>query len=745
MQFTHTTGMKKAIAILSAAAICIAAALVIYLTVTFTAVSLSSDKLTADNELTVFAEDNRVIGNTVGKSEYTDFPEDLKNSFIAVEDKRFYEHNGIDFLRLGGALIQDIKTMSFAQGASTISSQLIKNTHLTNEKTITRKLQESKLTLELEKEYSKEQILTMYLNVIYFGNGIYGVKQAANVFFNKSVSELSLVESASLAAVVVNPATYSPLLNPQQNRERRNSVLRLMREQNYIDEQEYANAVDKDLILSDIADKNIYTSYVANAIKEASELTGLSERELRKNGYVITTACDRAAQENLYSSMSNEDLLPLNSYSSTPDRMGMITDNKTRKITAYFSNSVIYTDNVRRQPGSVIKPIAVYAAGLEKGVLLPETPILDEETSFGEYSPSNYGGTFAGWTDARRSLAHSYNIPAVKFLEYVGLDYSFDYTQRLGLRLVDTDKNLALALGGISGATMRELSGAYATFANQGNYARPYFVVKITDKNGNVIFNRNVEEQTVTGSDTAYLLSSMLRDAVTDGTARKLSALSFPVYAKTGTVAAKGGNSDAWCAGYTSSETFVMWLGNLSMTEEQMPDNGVTGGSYPTLIAKQYLSNTKKSALAIPQPNTVSEVNIDTYSLENEHILTLAGEYTPDAYRASILCGKAAKLPASTRFELPRVGEVTLKRINTGVTISFEAEDCYGYEIYRVVNSSRELVNDLTEAKGLTEITDVGGYGIVRYQVTPYAIVNGERRYGLSAQTNGIFMIPWVT
>ncbi|MBO4535078.1 MAG: transglycosylase domain-containing protein, partial [Clostridia bacterium] len=292
----------------------------IFVLTTASTARLDESKLRAPNRsVRMVASDGTDISGLGGYVEYEEIPIDLVNAFVAVEDKRYWDHNGLDFRRMVGATLANVKSRSVAQGASTITCQLVKNTQLDNSKTLTRKIKEAKMALEVEKEYSKEEIMEMYLNVIYFGQGLYGVGAAAQGFYGVKPAQLSLAQCASIAATVVNPSKYSPRLSPDNNRTRRNLVLDLMRQQGYIDEESCLAAKDVPIELVDET-PDPYRSYRTNALQEAAQVTGIDAVHLIGGGYVIHTYCDPALQRRA-DGLYRQDLLSRALDGKTPDSM----------------------------------------------------------------------------------------------------------------------------------------------------------------------------------------------------------------------------------------------------------------------------------------------------------------------------------------------------------------------------------------------------------------------------------------
>lgn len=738
--------MKKVLKFLVIITFSILTLTILFVGTTVASATLYEEKLTNKNrDISVFdLNNNEISGSSDYYVEYNDLPKNLINAFIAIEDKRFYSHNGLDYMRIGGATINNFKSMSLSEGASTITCQLIKNTHLSSDKTLTRKIKEAKLALSAEKKYTKEEIITMYLNVIYFGNSIYGANRASRAFFDKNVTDLSLNECATLAAVVVNPSKYSPIINYNANKTRRNTVLSLMLEQGYIDNETYNNAYDKDITIVGNTKEHSSQSYKQNAIYEATKLLNTDNINLRDSEVKIYTYYDNHSQQTLYDALNNDNLLIENSNGATPDTAGMLVDNKNAGISAYYSTTAYMSDRFRRQPGSIIKPISVYGAALEKGVILPATPIYDSPEDFEGYSPKNYNDIYYGWTDARTALSKSMNVSAVKVMTYTTLPYAVNFSERLGLQLNDDDKNLALALGGLTnGLTQREICGAYMTYANGGRYSKPVFVKKITDKYGKILYQHSTEKTTVTNENVAYMITDMLKDTAKLGTAKKLSALNFDVAAKTGTVASSGGNSDAWCALYNTQNTLCVWQGNVSMEREKMLKNNITGGSYPTAMARQIMSNLYSyKPLNFVMPETIKKTAFDKYSLNTDHSLLLANEYTPDQLIHYDLAPTENTIAVSDYFSMPKIDKFEVVNNGNNVTLVFDALPFYTYKIIRRQDFEETVIETVQNRDGEIYITDIPEEGIAIYKIIPYFEQNGNIVSGQESAVKGILYTP---
>lgn len=340
-----------------------------------------------DASSTFYSENLEVISVDSDASIAADeIPKHLKNAVVALEDKRFYSHKGVDYVRTIGATVNNIKSGGFLEGGSTITQQLVKNTHLTQEKTLTRKLKEMKIAKELEKYYEKDEILAMYLNVVYFGNGIYGATAAAHSFFNKEPAELTVAECATLAAVLKNPAKYSPERNLTASTERRNLVLSLMQKQGFISEEECETATASPTVLDSgkIYDGN--ESYILSATAEAAEILNLSQKTVAANGFKIATYFDVATQSVLQNILKYESLSKPNANGAYPEGVAVVVDNKTMGINGCYSTVKRQIKGFNRPVGSTVKPF-LYAAALNRNLLTAGTPIDDSFTDFPAMRP----------------------------------------------------------------------------------------------------------------------------------------------------------------------------------------------------------------------------------------------------------------------------------------------------------------------------------------------------------------------
>ncbi|MFA5758154.1 MAG: transglycosylase domain-containing protein [Clostridia bacterium] len=636
----------------------------------------------------------------------SELPEYTLNAFISIEDKRFYSHNGLNYGRIAKAIFHNIANPNDLQGGSTISQQLIKNTHLTGEKTLTRKLTEMLLTKKLEAQFSKNDILETYLNVIYFGNNSYGIESASQNFFNKSAKELDIAESAMLAAMIKSPRLYSPLYNPDKCLSRRNLVLNEMLEDKHITNSEYQKAINTELKISNSTLKELEQSntYAAAALSESADLLNLTERELIMSGIKIYTYLDKNLTEDVRDIVSNPELYPKN---EVIDNAVVILDNKTGGVNAFIGKGTQNVSTVKRQPGSAIKPILVYAPAFEYRLITPATPILDEPIDISGYTPQNVKNDFSGWISVRKAIAESKNIPAVKTLSYVGIERAKTFAEKSGICFAPNDNNLALSLGGFTyGVTPLQMANSYMSFANGGNFIPVSFVRKLVDENGKTLYENTKNPIKIMGEDTAYLITDVLKTAVIDGTAKKLNSLNFDVASKTGTVGTDSGNSDAWNLSYTTQHTMCIWYGAPQNTK--MPDN-CNGGTYPSIMSREIYKKlySKNTPPAFTVPETVIEQKIDNKELAENQKVLLANDFIPDRYvTTEIFSTKNLPQEISKNFM-----ELNIKNFNVEIVfglpvITFTPENYVTYEIVRKEGIKETILSVITNTAETVKYTD---------------------------------------
>lgn len=612
-------------------------------------------------------------------------------AFISAEDARFFEHEGVDVIRIAGAIVADIKAGSYVQGASTISQQLIKLSHLTSEKTISRKAEEAALAYEMERQYSKEDILEMYLNYVYFGGGYYGIEAAAEGYFGVHASDLTLDQSAMLAGILKSPSGYAPHINYAASINRRNNILRLMRDYGYItdDEKKQASA-GRPTILHDKREE--YSGYYTDAVtKSAAALMGITVDELIRGGYSIYSAMDSDIQHYCEEMFKNGELFP----AEDSEAAIVVLEPPTGMVVAMvggrsYTGGISFNraTDIRRQPGSVIKPVIAYAPAFEYLNYTAADMILDEETTFADYTPSNYGNKYYGWVTVREAVTKSLNVPAVKTLSEVGVGKAKDFAKRCGIEFDDTDDSLALALGGFTyGVSPLQIAGAYSCFASGGIYNTPTLIKKITDRNGLTVYEYRQDSRRVMSEANAYILTSMLKSVVTEGTGHRLNTLDIPIAGKTGTVGLANGNRDAWMAGYTPEYTAVVWQGYDSDRLGLLPSSA-TGGTYPALMLYELFNHIYPDGRSgdFEKPESVKQYSIDAKTLKKQHKAVLANAMTPQSSRVTeYFTEETAPEDVSGYWAVPGSAQNLLAvREEGGVMVSFDCPDDFGmYTLWR--------------------------------------------------------------
>ncbi len=640
---------------------------------------------------------NLLENNTFIKSfvKVETLPDYVGNAFVAIEDKDFYKHKGISYKGIARAVINNIKSKSYSQGGSTISQQLIKNTHLSNEKTLKRKVDEALLTQQLEEKYSKQEILQAYLNAIYFGQGTFGIEKASQKYFSKPAEKLSLAEAATLAGIIKSPLNFSPISQKENCINRRNLVLKNMYQEKMITKKQFEEAKSSDLEVNlsnnDLGENN----YNAVAIKQAATILGLCEQDIIIGGYKIYTNQDSYLQKVLEEEITKDN--------NTCDKQAIIIENKSGKVLAYKGSSNYNLTNKKLQPGSILKPIAVYAPALEEKIITTSTPILDEKINIKGYSPKNYDNKYHGWVSVKQALSQSLNIPAVKILQYISIPRAKEYTNKFGINL-EKDKGYSIALGGLKeGVEFVAMANSYTSFANKGKINKPTFISSIKNKYGRTIYKTFSEQKKVISEDNAYLMTDMLKESVKSGTAKKLSLLSKNNLAsKTGTAGNEQGNSDIWNISYTPKYTTAVWLGDIK--NNSLPIS-YTGGNQATSLASKIIKKLGDDTNFI-RPKTIQSKYISLIDLEENNKLTLALDDVPDRYKKlelfslnSMPTEKSNKLNSLPKLKLK--GEI----IDDEIQITFDTKKYLTYELFRKEKGGDYLVETIKDSSQGAKIT----------------------------------------
>ncbi len=566
--------------------------------------------LDADGKYVDLPSESLSAGEKRSWVKYSDFNEYIADAFVVIEDKRFEQHKGVDWLSTIKVTIQYF-TGQGMRGASTITQQVIKNVTENDDVTIQRKAQEILKALNLEKKYDKTEILEMYLNSIYLSQGCYGVGAAAYTYFGKEVKDLTLIESAALACITQYPYYYDPIINPQHNAEKRNLVLKYMYDQGKITQDEFLSAYEKELVLKVSGDDDEDTSasvhswYTDAAQQEAVRLlrdkfgysARIAEKALLTGGYTIVTALDPDIQAIVEDYYENAEWEKHDNSPIQPNSSCVIIDHSNGNVVALVGSrgrktinlGLNYATQTRRPSGSSIKPISVYGPGIEAnavtwGTVLDDVPInfgtetIDPDTGEKVYSnnhgyPKNAPDRYLGLTTVHEGVRNSINTISWRSLERLGLDNSFDFltnklhlttlieSQTMSNGLTFTDKAYApLAMGEFTwGVVVKEMVAAYQIFANEGIFNDERIVLKILDNDGNVIVDNEKKSEVVISAQTATITTKLLQDVVATGTAYKITLKkNVDCAGKTGT---SESNNDKWFIGYTPYYVCGVWFG----------------------------------------------------------------------------------------------------------------------------------------------------------------------------------------
>lgn len=548
---------------------------------------------------TVHAEQNRL------PVKLADTPKDLQNAFIAAEDIRFYKHHGIDPIGIARAVVSNIRHRdATGQGGSTITQQLARNAFLTQEQTLKRKLLEAVLAVEIENKYTKAEILEMYMNQIYFGQGAYGVQTASHVYFGKDVKDLNLAQCAMLAGLPNSPNYYSPFHNLQAAKYRQGVVLDQMAKYGYISQEQANEAKAQDLGLvkpGSNQDNNKLASYFVNyVVQQVSDKYDSSA--IYKEGLKIYTTLDLDMQNDAENAVNKD--LPKGTKNAKgitqPQGALLAIETKTGDVKAMVGgrgeDQFNRATQMYRQPGSAFKPFT-YVTALEKG-MSPNMMLDNSAVSFaGGWSPKNYGHTTGGPVTMTEALVKSMNIPTINLANKVGMSNVIKTAEKCGISsLVDSgkysDNNLSASIGGLSkGVSLWDMAQAYSVFANNGQLIKPRVILKIEDRNGNILEDHTGESdaEQVLDANAVARLNVMLQQAVMRGTGRN-AYFGRPVAGKTGTT---NGAHDAWFVGYTPNMVTAVWIGDDTSTNA-----GYTGGTIPATIFRDFMSQATASQSA---------------------------------------------------------------------------------------------------------------------------------------------------
>jgi penicillin-binding protein 2A len=706
--------MKKTFKI-CAVILCALAVVGITLTITFFIMTngqnLSPQKLTDYSQTFVITDENgeEITGADLSNHKksvtLSSLSQNTVNAFLASEDASFYRHHGLNYKRMVKAFLTNLKSRSYQEGASTISQQLIKNTHLTNDKTIKRKLIEIKLTRQLEKRYSKDEILEMYLNTIYFGHNCYGLESASNYYFDTRAENLTLEQSATLVGLLSSPNNYSPFKNAEKSLKRRNLVLYRMKECSFIDEETYCVEKEKPLSCTEQKEKERGDDYLSCVLSELEELNLNFYR--MKTGCKVITYLDK----NLQNTIENIEL--------STDGAIVVTDHKSGGVKAFRSS----IGSSLRQPGSTIKPLLVYGPAMEENLIFPYTHIQDEPINFNGYTPKNYDNQYHGTVTVKEALAKSYNIPAVKTLNMLGLKKAQSYGEKLAIQVENEDLNLSLALGGMTyGTTLKQLVDGYSTFAENGNFLQSRFIQRIETDDGEIIYQNSERPQKAFSQSTASLMNGMLQETTKTGTAIKLKDLPYSVAAKTGTNGNKEGNLDAYAIAYTSKNTIGVWLGDKQNKRIQK------SGGWCCNVVKDVLNTIYSEELPEELDTTsgTTIVTIDKQEYTQNDRVMLCDDNAPITAKLKIQT-KVGQEPIekSVRFTHPTIPKPQINVDNNNITIQLCQIEYYSYMIERQNEEQKTIIYDGPWKKEISDELPAGKY---QYIITPY-YSKGDKKF----------------
>jgi penicillin-binding protein 1A len=509
----------------------------------------------------IFDENRRVVSMAT-------MPDLLPKAFVAAEDARFYEHPGVDVWSIFRALFHNLRAGTKAQGGSTISQQVTRSLLLTRKKVYSRKIKEAILAYRIDSVLSKDEILYIYLNQIYLGEGAYGVEAAARTYFNQGVKNLSLGQAALLAGLPQAPSRYSPLKDIKTAKKRQAYVLNRMAEEGYISAEAARKAFKDNLFLNTDREYSFGSEYYVQQVSNYVSAK-YGKETLATGGLVIHTCLDPALQQSAMTAVQRG-VAALNTAQGkgeNPQAAMLVMETGTGKVRAvvggvdFLASQFDRAIQARRQPGSAFKPI-VYAAALEKG-FTPDSVFMDEPISLAgasrgkTWEPKNFDNRYHGLTTLKTGLIQSRNIVAIKLLQEVGINRVARMAKDLGIRS-KLKPDLTMALGS-SGISLLEMTGAYSAFANHGSYTPPVFIEKIIDRHGNILEENSSGKIRVMSKKTADLMDHMLQEVIRQGTGRQAQGLKRTAAGKTGTT---DNNMDAWFIGYTRDFLAGVWVGH---------------------------------------------------------------------------------------------------------------------------------------------------------------------------------------
>ncbi len=563
----------------------------------------------------------------------------VADAVLSTEDRNFYHEYGFSIKGMMRALLLNLKnrimgSSDIAGGGSTLTQQLVKNAFLSQEQTISRKAKEIFIAMQVENTYSKKQILAMYLNNAYFGNGVWGIEDASEKYFGVHASQLTVPQAATIAGMLKNPNGYNPKDHPAESRQRRNVVLTLMKDNGKLTQEQMKSYQDSPMITSDNYQYDSgyrYPYFFDAVIDEAIKKYGLSEEDIMNRGYKIYTTLDQNYQSTMQTDFADSSLFPYDADDGTRAQGASIAiDPKTGGVTALVggrNDSHVFRGYNRatqlvRSPGSTIKPLAVYAPALQHGYHY-DSMVEDKYQAYGsnKYSPKNATGTYQGKIMLYQALAESKNTTAVWLLNKIGVSEGYRSAEKFGLKLSDSDKNLSLALGGLEkGVSPMTMASAYSAFANEGVKYDAHFIRRIVDASGKTIVDEEDADSTrVVSEKVANEMTSMMIDVYKNGTGVSAKPYGYTIAGKTGSTQGNGvdptaADTDRWYIGYTPDVVLATWVG-FDSNKNSIENAGTRGGA--ALFKSEMegiLPKTKQSQFKVKAASTLAYENISSSS-----------------------------------------------------------------------------------------------------------------------------------
>ena len=607
-----------------------------------------------DGEMAAIIETNRSEGINL-----SNVPEYVPNAVIAIEDRRFWEHNGFDIKGLTRAFLSNLFSGEITGGGSTITQQLTKNALLSPEQTYKRKIEELFLAVEIEQHYSKEEILTMYLNQVYFGSGAWGIGQASKKYFNKDISNITISEAATLAGLLQSPSALDPYKHLDRAIDRRNVVLASMKKIGMLTEEQYVAAKEEKLHLDDGGGNYIkrdHPYYVDAVLDEAIKEYSLTQEQILTRGYKIYTQMDQNIQSALEKVYQQNALFPKSKSGTLVQSGAVLLDPRSGGVRALIGGRGEYVfrgfnraTHMKAQPGSTLKPLAVYTPALEEGYGV-NSMLKDEQIVFGDYAPANFSGTYQGEVPMYEAMAQSINLPAVWLLNEIGLEKGIKSLERFGITLEQEDHYLGIALGGMhKGISPLQLAEAYSVFANEGKRRDGHLITKIVGPTGNVIAEHKSKTEKVTSNIIAKKMTSMLLGVVENGTGKGVKTNEFQIAGKTGSTQLPyhdiNGTKDQWFVGYSPNLVGAVWLG------------------YDQTDREHYLPNSS-SETVVPIFRTIME-NVHPYVENKEFKVESVQSELNDNDRKELLKEQTERIKERMKEEAPKIKE----KMNQGFLI----------------------------------------------------------------------------